>query len=109
MIAGKMRHRLELQRPLKAADAFGDLMAGAGSFEPTTTVWAERVTLRGSQRKEASERYSDYTAEFRIRDAHSVDNGWRVRQLGGYLYSVDNVIPNEERRYLTLQCSRINE
>ena len=35
--------------------------------------------------------------------------GWRVRQIGGYVYTVANIIPNLDRGMLTLQCVRVNE
>lgn len=109
MYAGRLKHRLELLRPVGVSDAFGEIARSRRDFESAGTVRAERVTLRGTARREASEEYPDFTAQFRIRDAHRVDNGWRCRQLGGYLYVINNVIPNEERGFLTLECSRVNE
>jgi SPP1 family predicted phage head-tail adaptor len=108
MQAGKMKHRLELMKPDSTPDAFGALKK-KGGYVKTATVWAERVTLKASEHREAREEFADFSAEFRIRDAHKVGNGWRCRQLGGMLYNITNVIPNEQRGFLTLVCSRVNE
>ena len=56
-----------------------------------------------------SEHFPDYRAEFNIRDAHRVKENWRVQQLGGYLYSVTNIIPNLDKGMKTLVCERVNE
>ena len=33
---------------------------------------------------------------------------WRVKQLGGYEYTVTNIIPNIDRGMKTLICERVN-
>lgn len=108
MQAGRMRHKLELLAPVDSSDIFGGAR-GTDSFKSVRVVWAELVSLKGSQRKEAFEAFPDFSAEFRIRDVHPVDNGWRCRQLGGMLYNITNVIPNEKPGYKSLICTRVNK
>ncbi len=109
MIAGRLKYRIELQRPVSADDPYGDRPA-RGSFEPVAVVRAERVRLSGQRRMDAREEFSDFTAVYRIRDAHKADNGWCVRDLSsGVLYDVVAVEPNRDRGMLQLICRRVNE
>lgn len=105
MKAGKMRYRLRLLRPVVTVDMF---RSEHTEYEETRTVWAERVKAVGSYGEEVWERFPSYTVEFNIRDAHEVSENWRVEQLGGYLYTVENIIPKRERGMLTLRCERVN-
>lgn len=105
MIAGRLKYRLQLFRPAADADNFGEQVGG---YTPTVIVRAERVKFSGSRRQEAAEQFSDYRAEFRIRAAHEVGEGWRVEQLGGKLYDVVAIEPNADRGFNTLICERVN-
>lgn len=106
MQAGRMKSRIELLRPVRIVDAFG---AETVTYESTATVWAERVKQSGRRSEEVGEHFPDYDAEFNVRDAHEVSENWRVRQLGGNLYTVTNILPNYDRGYKTLMCARVNE
>ena len=101
-----MKYRLELLKPERATDHMG---AETVAYTPTRTVWAERVRTSGRRSEEAGEHFPDYSVEFNIRDAHPVGENWRVRQLGGHLYTVTNILPNLDRGYKTLLCERVNE
>ena len=106
MIAGRLRYRVELLRPSTTVNAYGEQVT---TWEAVGSVRAERVRLTGSRRDEAAEMWSDYAASYNIRDAHRVEEQWRVREAGGCLMSVAAIIPNKERGYITLQCVRVNE
>lgn len=106
MQAGRMRYRLELQEPVTERDKFGD---EATVYVPVRVVHAERVRLDGQSRMEAGEIFPGYNVRFNVRDAHPVKEKWRVRQLGGYLYTVVNILPNANRGMLTLVCERVNQ
>lgn len=106
MRAGGLRYKLELLQPVRVADRMG---AETVTYTATRTVWAERVKATGNRTDEAGEHFPDYSVEFNIRSAHAVDENWRVRQLGGYLYTVTGVIPNLEKGYKVLRCERVNE
>lgn len=95
-----------LLSPHRVTDAMG---SESVTWEEAGTVWAERVKYSGRRSEEAGEHFPDYSVEFNIRDAHAVEENWRVRQLGGHLYTVTNILPNLERGYKTLRCERVNE
>lgn len=106
MRAGALKYRLILLRPTVTADEYG---AEATEYERARIVHAERVKQIGTRREEVGEHFADYRTEFNIRDAHEVAENWRVRQVGGYLYTVVSIIPNIDRGMFTLVCVRVNE
>lgn len=101
-----MKYRLVLMKPVSTVNGFGEK---AVTYEETRTVWAERVKMNGTRGKDADEMFTTYGAEFNIRDSHPVEDGWRVKQLGSYLYTVASVVPNIDRGMNTLVCVRVNE
>lgn len=106
MRAGALKYKLQILEPAYVEDRMG---AKKVSYTPRRTVWAERVTTSGHRSEEVGEHFPDYSAQFNIRDAHPVAENWRVKQLGGYLYTVTAIIPNLDRGYKTLLCERVNE
>ena len=106
MIAGKMKYKILLLEPQREEDRMG---AKKVTYRETRTVWAERVSASGGRSEEVGEHFPDNSAEFNIRDAHPVQENWRIKQLGGYLYTVTAIIPNLDRGYKTLVCERVNE
>lgn len=101
-----MKYRLTLLQPITVTNMYGE---EAAAYEAVRTVWAQRVKQSGSRSEEAGEHFPDYRTEFNVRDAHPVKENWRVLQLGGYLYTVTNIIPNVDRGMNTLICERVNE
>lgn len=106
MQAGRMKYKITLLRPIRETNKFGE---EKNAYEETATVHAERVRTTGHRSEEVGEHFPDYSVEFNIRDAHTVEENWRVQQLGGYLYTVTNIVPNLDRGYKTLVCARVNE
>lgn len=106
MRAGEMKYKLQLLKPSVVTNDFGEEKP---SYEYIRTIWAERVKQSGVRSEEVGEHFPDYSVEFNIRDAHPVEENWRVQQLGGYLYTVTNIIPNLDRGMKTLKCERVNE
>lgn len=101
-----MRHKLVLLEPQRVVDRMG---AEDTVYNETRTVHAERVKFSGRRSEEVGEHFPEYRAEFNIRDVHPIDENWRVRQVGGHLYTVTAIVPNVERGYNTLVCDRVNE
>jgi head-tail adaptor len=101
-----MRHKLRILKPVTSVSGFGSQTT---EYVEQRVVYAERVKLSGRRSEEASEHFPNFSAEFNIRDIHPIDNNWRVEQLGGYLYTVTNILPNLDRGYNTLICERVNE
>lgn len=106
MQAGRMKYRLTLLEPQTVTTASGNEKT---TYVAIRTVWAERVKTTGRRSEEVGEHFPDYSVDYNIRDAHPVQENWRVRQLGGELYTVTNIIPNLDRGYKTLVCVRVNE
>ena len=106
MIAGKMKYKIQILEPHSTEDRMG---AKKVEYQETRTVHAERVAASGGRSEEVGEHFADYSVQFNIRDAHPVSENWRVKQLGGYLYTVPAIIPNADRGYKMLICERVNE
>lgn len=106
MRAGPMRYKLRLLEPVTTKDGFN---ANHTTYVDRGVVNAERVKSIGRKSMEVGEAFPDYTVQFRIRDAHHVLENWRVEQLGGYTYTVNNIIPFRELGMLQLDCERVNE
>lgn len=106
MRAGALKYRLVLLRPVADVNDYGE---EAMMYSEERTVWAERVKMSGGRHDEVGEHFADYRAEFNIRDAHEVAENWRVKLLGGELYTVTAVVPNLDRGMKTLVCERVNE
>lgn len=105
MRAGRMKYKLVLLEPVSEGDGFGE---ETPKYKDFRTVWAERVNVSGNLSEEVGEHFPDYHVKFNIRDAHPVKENWRVKQLGGYEYTVTNIIPNIDRGMKTLVCERVN-
>lgn len=106
MIAGKMKYKILLLEPQREEDRMG---AKKVTYRETRTVWAERVSASGGRSEEVGEHFPTYSVQYNIRDVHPVQENWRIKQLGGYLYTVTAIIPNLDRGYKTLVCERVNE
>lgn len=108
-----MKYRIKLLKPVATANAYGEETNAYGeetnAYELQRTVRAQRVKQSGNRSEEVGEHFPDYRAEYNIRDAHQVEENWRVQQLGGYLYTVVAIIPNLDRGMKTLVCERVNE
>ncbi len=106
MKAGPMKYSLVLFEPIYDKNSFGEEVI---EYIERNTIHAERTNLRGSYGVEDSERFPDYRAEFNIRAQHKVKENWRVKQLGGELYTVVNILPYINYGFKTLVCERVNE
>ena len=106
MIAGRMKYKLTIYQPTTSTDKFGETVS---TWTAVATIHAERVKISGRRAVIDNEIFADYTTEFNIRDGHTIKENWRVEQVGGYMYSVKNIIPNKDRGMLTLVCDRIND
>jgi head-tail adaptor len=106
MRAGALKYRVVLLEPQRTTDRMGSEKV---TYVETRTVHAERVKATGNRSEEVGEHFPAYSTEFNIRDVHTVAENWRIRQLGGYLYTVVAIIPNLDRGYKTLVCDRVNE
>ncbi len=106
MRAGPMKSRLVILQPVTEANAYGEERQ---TWVELRTVHAERKDYRGQRSEEVGEHFPDYSVRFLIRDAHPIEENWRVRCLGDYLYTVVAILKNIDRGYRELVCQRVNE
>ncbi len=106
MMAGRMKYRLILLQPEKLLNDYGEDKV---NYIHVGVIHAERVKQSGRRSEEVDEHFPDYSVQFNIRDAHKVEENWRVMQIGGHLYTVTNIIPNIDKGMQTLICERVNE
>lgn len=106
MMAGRMRYWLRVLKPTVTVNGYGE---EAIVWEESATIHAERETLSGRQRDAVDEHFPAYSVRYNVRDAHEVEERWRVEEVGGHLYTVTNIIPNWSRGMNTLVCERVNE
>ncbi|MCK2042562.1 phage head closure protein [Chromohalobacter sp. TMW 2.2308] len=107
MRAGRLRHRVTLQRPVDGAkDQYNQ---PTESFEQVATVWASVEPLRGREFFEAQQVNSEITTRIRCRyrrDLAGVEvNEWRI-EYRGRTYEIDGPPINSrmEDRQLEFMC-----
>lgn len=106
MRTGGMRHRLTILKPETVTNGYGEATT---VWTEQNTIHAERVKFSGRRSDQVGEHFADYSVEYNVRSVHHVEENWRVREYGGYLYEVTNIRPNVEKAFVTLQCERVNE
>lgn len=106
MIAGRMKHWLLVLHPVIVQNEVGEEET---TWKECCRIHAERVKQTGHRSEEVAEHFPDIRTEFNIRDVHTVEANWRVKQLGGELFNVVAVLPNLDKGYKTLVCERVNE
>ena len=104
MRAGKLRHRVMLQEPIKAQNDVGEQEI---VWRDIKEVPAEVLELRGREYLSAREAHSELTTKIRIRHRTDVTVEWRVTH-GTRAYNVEHVVdPTGRRRELELLCSEV--
>lgn len=106
MQAGRLQTRIKILRPLTSDNAFGEALT---QWREAAVVWAERAKFSFRYAVQEGQPFAAYDAEFLIRTAHEVKEGWRVQEVGGNLYHVQNIEPNRRRGLLRLKCERVND
>lgn len=101
MRAGKLRHRLDIQRALETQGDTGEVTVIWSDF---ATVWGSVEPLRGREFFAAREQQARVTTRIRIRYTAGVTPKMRVL-FGDRIYLIDAVIDPEERHAeLQLMC-----
>lgn len=104
MQAGKLRHRIELQKPVSAQDPVsGEIVR---SWEYVATLWAEVTPLSVREFIAAQASQSEISARIKIRRRTDVTARHRI-VFRGQIYNIEGVLPDPESglEYLTLPCS----
>ncbi len=105
MRAGQLKHRITIQRPTGAQDAWGT--PEPAGWEDVALVWADFRYLSGSGSIKAGADVSTVRASVRIRWRTGVDAGMRVLH-GGQVFDVEAVLPGAGRLHVDLVCKRVN-
>lgn len=106
MRAGTLTYKLIILKPETVRNKLGEKSL---AWTEQKAVHAERVRLTGSRSEEVAEHFPAYSVNWNIRAAHTIEENWRVQEVGGYLYEVLAIEPNKRKGYLTLITQRVNE
>lgn len=106
MRAGAMKYRLQILKPIKETNEFGEDFT---NYTYIKTIWAERVKYNAIRHTSLGEYFPDYTAHFNVRNNYNIKEDFRVKQLGGNLYRVTSIIPNIDKGMDTLICEKVND
>lgn len=103
MQAGKLRHRVTLQRQVQTRDADGGVVV---AWQDVAPVWAAIEPLSAREFIAGQALTSDVDTRITIRHRADVQADWRAVK-GSVIYAIRGVLPDKESGnvYLTLPCS----
>ena len=104
MQAGKLRHRITLQEPVKVQNPTTGAVINA--WRDVATVWAEVSPLSAREFIAAQASQGEITTRIVIRYRAGVTRKHRIL-FRGAVYNIHGVLPDPKsgREYLTLPCS----
>ncbi|EML9369167.1 phage head closure protein [Escherichia coli] len=104
MQAGKMRHRITLQEPVKEQNPTTG--AVINTWRDVATLWAEVAALSAREFIAAQASQGEVTTRITIRYREGVTRKHRIL-FRGRIYNIEGVLPDPRsgREYLTLPCS----
>lgn len=104
MEAGRLRHRIDLQRVSVTADSHGDQVK---TWTTLATVWAEKIEMTGRERNVGAVVLADVTHEFRIRARPDLALTPKDRvRFGSRVFDIRAVIERaDSRAEYRLQCT----
>ena len=102
--AGKLRHRITIQRLLRYIDSAGDTVEDWTTF---ATVWASIEPLSAREFVGSQAMQSQVSARITIRHLDGVLASMRILH-GAKVYVIEGVLPDKDSglEYLTLPCSQ---
>ncbi|HBR1869575.1 TPA: phage head closure protein [Klebsiella pneumoniae] len=105
MHAGKLRHRIVLQAPVKTQNP--DTGAVINSWQDVATLWAEVSALSAREFIAAQASQGEMTTRITIRYRPDVTRKHRIL-FRGSVYNIEGVLPDAVSglEYLTLPCSQ---
>lgn len=103
--AGKLRHRVALQRQVRTQDSTTGLITTA--WQTQAMVWAAVEALSAREFIQSAAMQSQVTARITIRYRDDIDATWRVVHRGR-VYNVHGVLPDADSglEYITLPVSQ---
>lgn len=104
MQAGKLRHRVSLQKPVKTQNP--STGAVVNSWEEIAKPWAEVAPLSAREFVAAQATQSEVTTRITIRFRSDVTSKHRI-VYAGKIFNIEGVLADDKsgRDYLTLPCS----
>lgn len=105
MRAGRLRHRLELQRAVETRNEYGEVVL---TWSTVATVWGSVEPLQGREYQLAKQTQAETMTRFRIRYRSDVRPSWRVAWSGRH-YDIADAQPDERRIELHLMCVDVVE
>ena len=100
--AGDRPHRITLQAKSVTRDALGGEII---TWQDQDTIWAKVKALTGRALFAAQQAQSEVTASITLHHRSDITEAWRVLH-GADVYSIDSIIPDGRRAFITLQCSK---
>lgn len=104
MQAGKLRHRVSLQEPVKTQNPLTG--ATVNSWQEIKKLWADVVPLSAREFIAAQATQAEITTRITIRYRSDITSKHRI-VYGNKIFNIEGVLPDPEsgRDYLTLPCS----
>lgn len=104
MQAGKLRHRVLLQRPVETQDEETGSIQEA--WEDVSSLWAEVYPLSAREFVASQAFQSEVTTRITIRSRSDITNKHRI-VYRGKIYNIQGVLPDAGSglEYLTLPCA----
>lgn len=106
MRAGKLRHRLSVQKPVETRNAYGEPVP---SWETFATVWGSVEPLRGREMWAAKEKEARIDVRIRTRYLSDVTAKMRIIH-GSHTYEIVSIIDIEmAHKELQLMCYEVTD
>ncbi|HEJ7889809.1 TPA: phage head closure protein [Serratia liquefaciens] len=104
MQAGKLRHRIILQKPVKVQDPTSGEMID--TWQDVSNLWAEVSPLSAREFVAAQAMQNAVTTRIKIRYRRDISVKYRIL-FRGNIFNIEGVLPDPDSglEYLTLPCS----
>lgn len=104
MQAGKLRHRVSFQEPVKTQNPLTG--ATVNSWQEIQKLWADVVPLSAREFIAAQATQAEITTRITIRFRSDITSKHRI-VYGNKIFNIEGVLPDPKsgRDYLTLPCS----
>lgn len=96
--AGKLMHRVDIQRPTATTNEYGEPVNG---WSTVVEVWASVIPMTSRELWNAQQVSPEVTHKVCVRDSadlDQIDSSWRVLHRGR-VFEIDSVTLREERLY----------
>ncbi|MBH3202572.1 phage head closure protein [Serratia marcescens] len=104
MQAGKLRHRITLQKPVKVQDTTSGEMID--TWQDVSNLWAEVSPLSAREFVSAQAMQNAVTTRITVRYRQDIEPKYRIL-FRGKIFNIEGILsdPKSGLEYLTLPCS----